>query len=203
MEETPFYATMGGQAADMGTISVGTSVFQVEDTIKLQGGKIGHVGKVLSGTFQVGDIVTLEVEKERRNDTCKNHSATHLLQKALRLVLGTHVEQAGSYVDKDRLRFDFTHFSAMTEEEIEKVEMIVNREIKNQLTVFTKEMSLEEARKTGAMALFGEKYGETVRVVTIGEFSTELCGGTHVKNTDSIVAFKILSITNNLSTTRF
>ncbi len=137
----------------------------------------------------------MEVEKERRNDTCKNHSATHLLQKALRLVLGTHVEQAGSYVDKDRLRFDFTHFSAMTEEEIEKVEMIVNREIKNQLTVFTKEMSLEEARKTGAMALFGEKYGETVRVVTIGEFSTELCGGTHVKNTDSIVAFKILSET--------
>ncbi len=195
VKETPFYATMGGQAADMGTISVGTSVFQVEDTIKLQGGKIGHVGKVLFGTFQVGDIVTLEVEKERRNDTCKNHSATHLLQKALRLVLGTHVEQAGSYVDKDRLRFDFTHFSAMTEEEIEKVEMIVNREIKNQLTVFTKEMSLEEARKTGAMALFGEKYGETVRVVTIGEFSTELCGGTHVKNTDSIVAFKILSET--------
>lgn len=195
VDETPFYATMGGQVADTGIISTDSAVFLVEDTVKLQGEKIGHIGKVTSGTFQVGDSVTLEVEEIRRSNTCKNHSATHLLQKALRIVLGTHVEQAGSYVDKDRLRFDFTHFSAMTKEELSQVETIVNQEIKNELPVVIKEMTLEEAKKTGAMALFGEKYGETVRVVTMGDFSTELCGGTHVTNTGGIAVFKILSET--------
>lgn len=192
-EETPFYATMGGQCADTGVIICDGGEFTVEDTVKLLGGKIGHIGKVTKGMFRTGDTVTLKVDAERRADTCKNHSATHLLQKALRTVLGTHVEQAGSYVDKDRLRFDFSHFSAMTQEEIAKVEKIVNEEIAAALPVVTEVMSIEEAKKSGAMALFGEKYGETVRVVRMGDFSTELCGGTHVANTGVISAFKIIS----------
>jgi len=193
VDETPFYATMGGQAADTGMIMAGDSCFKVEDTVKLQGGKIGHVGRVETGQFCVGDSVDLYVDVVKRSNTCKNHSATHLLQKALRLVLGTHVEQAGSYVDGDRLRFDFTHFSAMTKEELAEVEDMVNKEIQENLAVVTKEMTLEEAKKTGAMALFGEKYGETVRVVMMGDFSTELCGGTHVENTGMISLFKIVS----------
>ena len=195
VEETPFYGTMGGQQADTGVIVNGNGEFQVEDTIHLQGGKVGHVGRMVKGMFQVGDTVTLKVCEENRLSTGKNHSATHLLQKALRLVLGEHVEQAGSYVDRGRLRFDFTHFSAMTPEEIAKVEELVNREIKESLLVVTQEMSLDEAKKSGAMALFGEKYGEKVRVVKMGDFSTELCGGTHVANTGVIGAFKILSET--------
>ena len=195
VEETPFYGTMGGQQADTGVIVNGNGEFQVEDTIHLQGGKVGHVGRMVKGMFQVGDTVTLKVCEENRLSTGKNHSATHLLQKALRLVLGEHVEQAGSYVDRGRLRFDFTHFSAMTPEEIAKVEELVNREIKESLPVVTQEMSLDEAKKSGAMALFGEKYGEKVRVVKMGDFSTELCGGTHVANTGVIGAFKILSET--------
>lgn len=193
VEETPFYATMGGQAADTGVISTEHGRFAVEDTIKLQGTKIGHVGKMVSGSLRTGENVTLEVEESRRNLTANNHSATHLMQKALRMVLGNHVEQAGSLVDKDKLRFDFTHFSPMTEEEISKVESIVNEEINKGLDVITSEMTLEEAKKTGAMALFGEKYGETVRVVQMGDFSSELCGGTHVENTRNISAFKIVS----------
>lgn len=192
-EETPFYATMGGQCADTGVIICDGGEFTVEDTVKLLGGKIGHIGKVTKGMFRTGDTVTLKVDAERRADTCKNHSATHLLQKALRTVLGTHVEQAGSYVDKDRLRFDFSHFSAMTQEEITRVEKIVNEEIAAALPVVTEVMSIEEAKKSGAMALFGEKYGEKVRVVRMGDFSTELCGGTHVVNTGVISAFKIIS----------
>ena len=193
VEETPFYATMGGQCGDKGVITTADGVFEVMDTIKLSGGKVGHIGRVTKGMFRKGDRVTLTVDSERRGDTCKNHSATHLLQKALRTVLGTHVEQAGSYVDGERLRFDFSHFSAMTKEEIVKVEQIVNEKIARSLPVETKIMSIEEAKKSGAMALFGEKYGETVRVVKMGDFSTELCGGTHVSNTGVISAFKILS----------
>ena len=193
VEETPFYATMGGQAADIGIITVDGGEFQVQDTVKLSGGKIGHIGKVVSGMFKKSDTVTLAVDESNRSNTCKNHSATHLLQKALRTVLGTYVEQAGSFVNADRLRFDFSHFSAMTQEELARVEQIVNNEIASGLAVDTQVMSIEDAKKTGAMALFGEKYGETVRVVKMGDFSTELCGGTHVKNTNSIAAFKIIS----------
>ncbi|MDD7403400.1 MAG: alanine--tRNA ligase [Butyribacter sp.] len=193
VDETPFYATMGGQQADVGVIVAGDSEFKVNDTIKLQGGRIGHVGTVVKGMFKVSDKVTLKVCKKNRMSTGKNHSATHLVQKALRMVLGNHVEQAGSYVDADRLRFDFSHFSAMTPEEIQKVEDIVNEEIAANLDVVTEEMTLEEAKKTGAMALFGEKYGKTVRVVKMGDFSVELCGGTHVANTGVISNFKIIS----------
>ena len=193
VERTPFYATMGGQQGDKGTIICATGEFAVEDTIKLRGGKVGHVGHVVSGMFKIGDIVTLTVDAEGRKNTEKNHSATHLLQKALKMVLGSHVEQKGSLVTPDRLRFDFAHFQAMTAEELRQVEDMVNHEIEQALEVSTDIMSLEEAKKTGAMALFDEKYGESVRVVSMGEFSKELCGGTHVKNTAEIKNFKILS----------
>ena len=193
VKETPFYATMGGQQADKGVITKDESVFVVTDTIKLKGGKVGHVGYVQNGMFSVGDKVQLGIDEKNRVATGKNHSATHLLQEALRIVLGNHVEQAGSLVTADRLRFDFTHFSALTKEEIAKVEAIVNEEIAKNLVIETKEMSIDDARKTGAKALFGEKYGDTVRVVSMGEFSKELCGGTHVNNTGVISVFKILS----------
>lgn len=195
VEETPFYATSGGQTADTGVILSDNAEFAVEDVIHLQGGKIGHVGTVTKGEFKVGDKVELKVDTERRADTAKNHSATHLLHKALRMVLGSHVEQAGSFVSNDRLRFDFTHFSAMTDEEIGRVEDIVNREIRAGLPVNTRIMNIEAAKKEGAMALFGEKYSENVRVVSMGDFSKELCGGTHVSNTGEIILFKILSET--------
>ena len=193
VEETPMYATMGGQVADAGVIEGADGTFVVEDVIKLQGTKIGHVGRVTKGVIKKGETVKLTVDEEQRNLTANNHSATHLMQQALREVLGSHVEQKGSLVDKDKLRFDFTHFSPMTEEEIAKVEEIVNREIAAGLDVVTNEMSIEDAKKTGAMALFGEKYGEVVRVVQMGTFSSELCGGTHVSNTRNISAFKIIS----------
>jgi alanyl-tRNA synthetase len=195
VEETSFYATSGGQAADTGVITTADAEFEVEDTIKLQGGKIGHVGKVTKGMFKVSENATLTIDVEKRLATGKNHSATHLLQKALRLVLGSHVEQAGSLVTSDRLRFDFTHFSALTKEEISQVETIVNTEIAKSLPVSTDVMTIEEAKKTGAMALFGEKYGDKVRVVSMGDFSRELCGGTHVSNTGTILVFKIVSET--------
>ena len=193
VDQTAFYATMGGQHADTGVIVLGDSVFEVLDTIKLMGGKIAHIGVVKSGMFKVGDVVTMKVDSKLRVDTCKNHSATHLLQKALRMVLGTHVEQAGSYVDSERLRFDFSHFSAMTAEEIRKVEEIVNAEIAKGYDVVTRVMDIEEAKKTGAMALFGEKYAEKVRVVSMSDFSIEFCGGTHISNVGLIRAFKIVS----------
>ena len=195
VKETPFYATSGGQMADTGIIRTTDAEFEVEDVIKLSGGKIGHVGTVTKGMLRVGDKVELEVNTAQRAATAKNHSATHLLHKALKTVLGNHVEQAGSMVSEDRLRFDFTHFSAMTEEEIKRVEAIVNEQIEGNLPVTTKIMDLDAARKEGAVALFGEKYSNEVRVVSMGDFSKELCGGTHVSNTAAIANFKILSET--------
>ena len=193
VEQTPFYATMGGQEGDTGVIRTENGLFRVTGTIKLLGGKFGHVGHMESGMIKTGDIVTLEVAADERKDTAKNHSATHLLQKALKTVLGSHVEQKGSLVAPGRLRFDFAHFQAMTQEEITEVENLVNQEIQESLPVVTDIMDLEEAKKTGAMALFGEKYEEKVRVVSMGDFSRELCGGTHVSNTGEITLFKIVS----------
>ena len=195
VHETPFYATSGGQEADTGYIRTAEGEFKVEDTVKLLGGKIGHIGVMTKGMIKDGDKVTLEVDAKKRALSARNHSATHLLQKALRTVLGTHVEQAGSSVNEDRLRFDFTHFSAMTAEELKKVEDIVNEQISKGLDVIVKNMPIEEAKKTGAQALFGEKYGDIVRVVNMSDFSIEFCGGTHVKNTSEIMAFKIISET--------
>ena len=191
--KTPFYATMGGQKGDFGVIVTKNGTFDVQETVKLPGGRIGHIGKVVSGSIAKGETATLEVSALNRSSTCRNHTATHLLQEALREVLGDHVEQSGSYQDGERTRFDFSHGQAMTAEEIKKVEAIVNEKIAEDLPVETKVMSLEEAKKTGAMALFGEKYGDTVRVVMIGDFSRELCGGTHVGHTGDIASFKILS----------
>lgn len=196
VEETPFYATSGGQVADKGCISTDTGYFEVTDTINLPGNKIGHVGYVSSGSFKVHETVKLSIDERQRQDTARNHSATHLLQKALRSVLGNHIEQAGSYVDNKRLRFDFTHFQALTAEEIKKVEDIVNEQIQESLIVNTEVMSIEDAKKSGAMALFGEKYDDNVRVVSMGNYSMELCGGTHVVNTSNISVFKIITETS-------
>ena len=193
VEQTPFYATMGGQEGDTGIIRTTEGEFQVKNTIKLMGGKVGHVGQMTKGMLKIGDVVTLEVEEAGRNATCKNHSATHLLQKALKTVLGSHVEQKGSLVTPNRLRFDFAHFAPMTAEEIKKTEELVNREIQASLPVVTQVMNVEDAKKSGAMALFGEKYENEVRVVSMGDFSKELCGGTHVANTGTITVFKIVS----------
>lgn len=193
VEQTPFYATMGGQVGDTGVIQTANGRFVVEDTIKLRGGKFGHVGYMESGMISEGETVSLIVDSQARKDTEKNHSATHLLQKALKVVLGAHVEQKGSLVTPDRLRFDFAHFQAMTSEELSKVEDLVNEKIQASLPVNTNVMDIEEAKKSGAMALFGEKYSQKVRVVSMGDFSKELCGGTHVANTGEIMLFKIVS----------
>lgn len=193
VNETPFYATMGGQQGDKGVIATASGEFAVEDTIKLLGGKVGHIGRMTRGMIKVGDEVTLSVDRALRTKICKNHSATHLLQKALREVLGTHVQQKGSYQDGERTRFDFSHFEAMTAEELASVEKMVNEKIAEKIAVDTQVMTMDEAKKTGAMALFDEKYGESVRVVSMGEFSKEFCGGTHVKNTGDITTFKIVS----------
>ncbi|MBQ7955394.1 MAG: alanine--tRNA ligase [Lachnospiraceae bacterium] len=193
VSETPFYATMGGQKGDIGVITTAKGTFEVQDTVKLSGDRVGHIGQVVSGTISKGDVAKLEVEAVNRSNTCKNHSATHLLQKALQVVLGDHVEQQGSYQDSARTRFDFSHSQALTAEELAKVEQIVNDKIAANLAVVTEETDIESAKKKGAMALFGEKYGDTVRVVSMGDFSVELCGGTHVKNTGDIAFFKILS----------
>lgn len=192
-DKSPFYATMGGQNADVGVIFTDDAEFVVEDTIKLPGDKIGHIGHVTKGMFAMSDVVEMEVDAKNRENTAKNHSCTHLLHKALREILGNHVEQAGSLVDAHRLRFDFTHFQSLTGEEIRMVEDLVNQEIKAALPVVTEVMDVESAKKSGAMALFGEKYHGDVRVVSMGDFSKELCGGTHVKNTSEIGAFKIIS----------
>lgn len=193
VKKTPFYATKGGQDADKGIISTKDAEFEVKDVLNLANGVVGHVGVVTRGQFVSGDAAQLEINEELRAATAKNHSATHLLQAALRIVLGDHVEQAGSFVNGDRLRFDFTHFSAMSTDEIRKVEEIVNNKIEEALPVVTDIMDIEEAKKTGAMALFGEKYGAKVRVVKMGDFSKELCGGTHVSNIGTIGMFKIVS----------
>ena len=192
-DKTPFYATMGGQKGDPGRIVTEDAEFEVIETVKLPSDRIGHIGVVRSGEIRVSDKAKLAVDRKYRISTCRNHSATHLLQKALQEVLGKSVEQQGSYQDESRTRFDFSYGQAMTAEELAKTEAIVNEKIEEGLSVDTKIMSLEEAKKTGAMALFGEKYGEEVRVVNMGDWSVELCGGTHVKNTSDIKYFKILS----------
>ncbi len=193
VEKTPFYATMGGQKGDIGVIRTDKGAFEVVEAVKLPGDRIGHVGKVTEGMITVGETATLAVDTVNRSNTCKNHSATHLLQKALQVVLGDGVHQQGSYQDEGRTRFDFSYSQAMTADEIARVEKIVNEKIAENIAVVTEEMSIEDAQKKGAMALFGEKYGATVRVVSMGDFSMELCGGTHVKNTGDISFFKILS----------
>ena len=202
VQETPFYATSGGQEGDTGMIEGPDGVFRVEDTINLSGGKIGHVGVVEKGAIHVGDNVTLKVEEKLRKLCAKNHSATHLLHKVLKEVLGAHVEQAGSSVNDKRLRFDFTHFTALTPKEIRKVEKAVNDRIMAGLDIVAEVMPLDEARKLGAQALFGEKYGDEVRVVSMGSDCVELCGGTHVGNTMEIMAFKILAETGIASGVR-
>ena len=192
VDKTAFYGTMGGQEGDKGIITTSEGEFRVETTIHLKGGKIGHVGVMTKGMIKLSDTVLLQVDEASRADTCKNHSATHLLQKALRTVLGDHVEQKGSFVNPERLRFDFTHFQSVTKEELAKVEELVNEQIAKAVPVVTDVMTIDEAKKTGAMALFGEKYGEKVRVVSMGDFSKEFCGGTHVANTANIRLFKII-----------
>lgn len=191
--KTPFYATMGGQLGDIGTIRTENGSFEVTEAVKLPSDRIGHVGKVTEGTIVCGDDCSLSVCSDNRAKTCRNHSATHLLQSALQEVLSDSVHQAGSSQDSLRTRFDFSYGQAMSKEEIEKVEKLVNEKIQEGLVVSTEVLNIEDAKKTGAKALFGEKYGDTVRVVSMGEFSKEFCGGTHVKNTADIKAFKILS----------
>ena len=193
LDKTPFYAEMGGQVGDTGIIKTDMGTVEVSDCIRVVGGKSAHIGVVVDGEIKVGDKAEAAIDAKNRIAISRNHSATHLLQKALREVLGTHVEQAGSYVSADRLRFDFTHFQAMTAEEIKKVEDIVNEKILEGIDVTTTETSMEEARKMGAMALFGEKYGDVVRVVNMGGYSVELCGGVHLKNTAQAGSFKIVS----------
>lgn len=193
LDRTPFYAESGGQVGDQGVIKTETGVVKVTNCVKVVGGKIAHMGEVTEGLVQVGEMACASISVELRMASSRNHSATHLLHKALRTVLGTHVEQAGSYVSADRLRFDFTHFAAMTADEIKEVERLVNDAIFASYDVHTDEMSIDAARNRGAMALFGEKYGEVVRVVDMGGYSIELCGGAHLKNTAQVGSFKILS----------
>ena len=194
LDRTPFYAEMGGQVADHGVITgAGGAVFAVTDVQKTKGGKYLHTGRMERGSFHIGEAVSTGVDAERRRAIMRAHSATHLLHAALRRVLGDHVHQAGSLVEPDRLRFDFTHFSAMTGEELLEVARQVNREILTGDAISVEEMSLDEARSKGAQALFGEKYGERVRVVTMGGFSSELCGGTHMDNTAKVGPFRIES----------
>lgn len=193
LDKTPFYAESGGQVGDHGTIQTETGSVAITNCIKVVGGKIAHLGEVTEGVIQVDTMACASIDVAHRMSSSRNHSATHLLHKALRTVLGNHVEQAGSYVSAERLRFDFTHFSAMTPEEIKQVEQLVNDAILASYTVHTEEMTIDEARNRGAMALFGEKYGDIVRVVDMGGYSIELCGGAHMQNTAQISSFKILS----------
>lgn len=192
-DKTSFYAEMGGQVGDTGIICSDKFIIKVKDCKKTSNGKIIHIGYVEKGEVSTGDAVNTKVDKDRRSSIARNHTATHLLQAALRKVIGTHVEQSGSYVDDEKMRFDFTHFEPVSDEELKKVERLVNEKILEGIDVVTYEKNIDEAKKMGAMALFGEKYGEVVRVVCAGDFSRELCGGTHVKNTSSIGLFKIVS----------
>lgn len=194
-DKTPFYAEMGGQIGDTGMITGANGSAYVYNTKKNVGGKTVHYVEVKEGSIKLNEEVTLTVDKAIRANICKNHTATHMLQAALKEVVGSHVHQAGSFVDNERLRFDFTHFQAMTPEEIQKVEDLVNDKIMEVDTVETKLMTIEEAKESGATALFDEKYGDKVRVVVAGEFSKELCGGTHVSNVGEIGLFKIVSET--------
>ena len=194
LDNSSFYAESGGQVGDTGVITVGDSVFTVSNTTKTAEGVILHHGTLTEGdAIKVGDTVKCSIDACRRKAIMRNHTAAHLLQAALRETLGTHVEQAGQLVNGDAVRFDFSHFSALTAEEIEKIENRVNEIILSAIPVVTEEMAIEDAKKKGAMALFGEKYGDTVRVVSAGDFSTELCGGTHVSNTGNIGLFRIIS----------
>ena len=193
LDHTPFYAEMGGQVADMGTLRSQDAVLKVEAVKKTPKGYFVHTCTLLEGTLHVGDTVDAAVDAGRRMAICRNHTATHLMQKALREVLGEHVHQAGSYQDDRITRFDFTHFSAVTPEELARVEQLVNEKIYESIPVAVQNLPIEEAKKMGAMALFGEKYGDVVRVVDAGGWSVEFCGGTHVKNTAQIGCFKILS----------
>lgn len=195
VENTPFYAEMGGQIGDNGIVSTKTGVAKVLDCKKNVGGKFVHYIKVTEGTIKVNEEAELTVNGLRRSAISKNHTATHMLHEALREVLGEHVNQSGSYVDAERLRFDFTNMSAISEEDLNRVEKIVNKKIMDTLDVDTKEMSLDEAKNSGAICLFDEKYAAKVRVVSVGNFSKELCGGTHVRNTGEIGIFKIVSET--------
>ncbi len=193
LDQTPFYAEMGGQVADHGTITMGESVFQVTDVQKDKGGKYLHHGKMMRGSLKVDDAVVASIDVERRKGIMRAHSATHLLQKALTAVLGDHVHQAGSLVEPDYLRFDFTHYSALSQEEMAKVEAIVQDSILEGYPIDIKEMPISEAKKLGATALFSEKYGQTVRVVNMGGYSIEFCGGTHLDNTAKVGAFQLVS----------
>jgi len=193
LDKTPFYAEGGGQKGDCGVIKADGVTIRVDECAKVAGGRYAHIGVVTEGTVKTGDTVSAFVDKAKRAATARNHSATHMLQKALRDVLGSHVEQAGSYVTPERLRFDFTHFEAMSREQLERAEQLVNEMILEGLDVNISEMPIDEARKLGAMALFGEKYGDTVRVVNMGGRSIELCGGSHLKNTALAGSFVILS----------
>lgn len=191
LDETPFYGESGGQVGDTGCLMAGDAYVTVTDTLKLPDGKIIHSVRLESGSVKEGDVLTAQVDELRRNRIARNHSATHLLHKALKETLGEHVNQAGSMVDPERLRFDFSHFSAMTEDEVKQVEEQVNRQILSDLTVAANVVGMEEAKKQGAVALFGEKYGDQVRMVRMGDYSLELCGGTHVPHTSTIGMFKI------------
>lgn len=192
LDQTPFYAESGGQVGDIGTITTESAKLEVRDTVKDHNHIYMHRCVVLEGTVESGSKAKAEVNTENRYAIMRNHTAAHLLQAALRKVLGTHVEQAGQLVTADKLRFDFTHFSALTQEELFEIENLVNQEIFKAVDVVTKEMPIEEAKKLGAMALFGEKYGDIVRVVMVEEFSREFCGGTHIENTSKIGLFRIL-----------
>jgi alanyl-tRNA synthetase len=192
LDQTPFYAESGGQVGDAGELRNQIALFQVDDTIKIQADVFGHHGSLLEGALKVGDVLNSKVDEPNRKAITRNHSATHLMHKALREVLGVHVQQKGSLVDADKTRFDFVHMNPVTREEIEKIEHLVNTEILNNSSTSAKTMRIDDAQKTGAMMLFGEKYGEVVRVLEIGS-SKELCGGTHVHRTGNIGLFKIVS----------